>query len=151
MMLLADFFALASSQDRLYTAFDEISERHGLFKVETIGASAVFPRSNKKGSNTTCMYVYVGVLAVPCPPAQLFTPPSATAAGDAYMCVGNIREEGLSTDHCRRIALFALEAVAAAQAVSVLEDDPSMGFLSIRAGFHAGPVRVKSRRVSPAL
>lgn len=85
------------SQDRLYTVFDEINDRHGLFKVETIG--------------------------------------------DAYMTVGNIREEGASNDHCYRIALFALEAVAAAQTVSVLEDDPSMGYLSIRAGFHAGPVR----------
>lgn len=61
--------------DRLYLCFDSITEKYGLFKVETIG--------------------------------------------DAYMLSGNILEEGKSDTHCSRVAQFALEAVAAAQTISV--------------------------------
>lgn len=56
------------------------------------------------------------------------------------MVSGNLREEGLSTDHCVRVARFALAAVAEANTVEVLPGDPSMGTVGIRAGFHCGPV-----------
>ena len=59
--------------------------------------------------------------------------------GDAFMCCGGIRE-GQEADHCARIAAFALDACAAAAQVAVDEDQPDMGCISIRAGFHCGPV-----------
>ena len=43
-------------------------------------------------------------------------------------------------DHAKRIALFALEAVNAAQKIPINPDDMSMGYVQIRAGFHSGPV-----------
>jgi len=58
--------------------------------------------------------------------------------GDAYMCVGNLRSS--QPDHAHRIARFAMDAVVAAKSTLVDETDPSVGFISIRAGFHSGPV-----------
>jgi len=43
-------------------------------------------------------------------------------------------------DHAKRIALFAMEAVQAANQVSVDPEDPSLGYINIRCGFHSGPV-----------
>ena len=43
-------------------------------------------------------------------------------------------------DHAVRVACFAAEAVRAAKTVRIDEDDPSMGYLDIRVGFHSGPV-----------
>lgn len=57
------------------------------------------------------------------------------------MVVGNLREDGQSPDHCARVARFALAAVQEAAAVEVLPGNPEMGHLSVRAGFHCGPVR----------
>ena len=54
------------------------------------------------------------------------------------MCVGGIPEA--QKDHTARVARFALEAVAAANDVLVDMDDPSQGFVNIRAGFHSGSV-----------
>lgn len=45
-----------------------------------------------------------------------------------------------STDHVKRIAMFAVEAVQAAGKVPVDPDDPTLGFVNLRAGFHSGPV-----------
>ena len=52
--------------------------------------------------------------------------------------VGNLRQ--VQPDHAARIARFAMDAVQAANNIDVHEDDPSMGRLSIRAGFHSGEV-----------
>lgn len=54
--------------------------------------------------------------------------------------VGNLRQ--VQPDHAARIARFALDAVQTANNIDVHEDDPSMGRLSIRAGFHSGEVCV---------
>lgn len=45
-----------------------------------------------------------------------------------------------SEDHVKRIAAFALDAVEAASRIPIDTDDPVMGFVQIRAGFHTGPV-----------
>jgi len=86
---------VASLLDRLYTSFDELSQKHGIFKVETIG--------------------------------------------DAYMAVTNLVEDQ-EGDHAKRIALFAIDAVAAAKSTLIDEDDPGKGFVNIRVGFHSGPI-----------
>ena len=59
------------------------------------------------------------------------------------MLVGNLPVAGQEWpchDHTARIARFALEAVAAANATTVLEGDDSEGVVHIRAGFHSGAV-----------
>lgn len=86
---------VADLLDRLYTRLDELSRKHNIFKVETVG--------------------------------------------DAYMAVANL-EEDQSLDHTKRIAMFALEAVAAASETMIDVEDPSKGCISIRVGFHSGPV-----------
>ena len=81
--------------DRLYSEFDDISEFHGVHKMETIG--------------------------------------------DAWMGVTNlIRPQ--DSDHCRRIALFARDVISVANKTPIDEDDPSLGFVNLRVGFHSGPV-----------
>lgn len=45
-----------------------------------------------------------------------------------------------STDYCKRIAEFAIEAVAASNETLIDIDDPSLGYVNIRVGFHCGPV-----------
>jgi len=59
--------------------------------------------------------------------------------GDAYMAVTNlVADQG--EDHASRIARFSLEAVAAANSVLIDEENPGMGHINIRVGFHSGPV-----------
>ena len=41
-------------------------------------------------------------------------------------------------DHVKRIAEFAVEAVERAGEIPVDIDDPSMGYVKIRVGFHSG-------------
>ena len=43
-------------------------------------------------------------------------------------------------DHVARMARFALKCVEAASETLIDADDPSKGFVTIRAGFHTGPV-----------
>jgi class 3 adenylate cyclase len=59
--------------------------------------------------------------------------------GDAWMGVTNCVADQ-SKDHAKRIALFALDAVQAANKTMIDEDDPKLGYLSIRSGLHSGPV-----------
>ena len=80
---------------RLYTKFDSLSQKHDIFKVETIG--------------------------------------------DAYMAVTNL-VKNQEDDHAKRIAEFAIEAVAAANSTYINEDEPEKGFVNIRVGFHSGSV-----------
>ena len=49
-------------------------------------------------------------------------------------------EDNQAGSHAKRIAEFAIDAVEAAGKVLIDEDDPSAGYLHIRAGFHSGPV-----------
>lgn len=81
--------------DRLYSEFDDISEFHGVHKMETIG--------------------------------------------DAWMGVTNLVRPQ-DSDHCRRIALFARDVISVANKTPIDEDDPSLGFVNLRVGFHSGPV-----------
>jgi len=80
--------------DRLYHAFDDLSEKYDVFKVETIG--------------------------------------------DAYMACSNLVNE--QEDHTKRIAQFAIDAVKVANRTPISIEDPSRGTVSIRVGFHSGPV-----------
>eukprot|EP00980_Cylindrotheca_fusiformis_P021080 scaffold8079_cov121-Cylindrotheca_fusiformis.AAC.8 len=59
--------------------------------------------------------------------------------GDAYMAVTNLVKDQ-SSDHAKRIAQFAIEAIAAANETFVDDEDPKKGFVNIRVGFHSGPV-----------
>ncbi len=59
--------------------------------------------------------------------------------GDAFMVCGALTA-GQEGDHAARVAAFALAAVAAASTIAVDEDDPEAGCLTVRAGFHSGPV-----------
>lgn len=55
------------------------------------------------------------------------------------MAVTNlIREQ--PNDHAKRIADFAADAIAAANATLIDKDDPDRGCINIRVGFHSGPV-----------
>lgn len=56
--------------------------------------------------------------------------------GDAYMLVGGVRES--DEDHAVRVAKFALEAVK--EAAKVPKPGTTGEYLSIRSGFHSGPV-----------
>ena len=55
------------------------------------------------------------------------------------MAVTNLIKDQ-SGDHAKRIALFAVEAVQAAAKVQIDPDNPSLGYVQIRAGFHSGAV-----------
>ena len=43
-------------------------------------------------------------------------------------------------DHVKRIAEFAVDAIAAASTCKIDEDDPNSKYVEIRVGFHSGPV-----------
>lgn len=80
--------------DRLYHSFDELSRKHDVFKVETIG--------------------------------------------DAYMCCSGLVKD--QSDHTKRIAQFAIDALDVAHKTLINPNDPSLGYLDLRIGFHTGPV-----------
>jgi hypothetical protein len=49
-------------------------------------------------------------------------------------------ENNQNETHTKRIAEFAVDAIAAAGSIVIDEDDPSAGHVHIRVGFHSGPV-----------
>lgn len=55
------------------------------------------------------------------------------------MAVSNLHENQ-STDHVKRVAEFAMEAVEEASKIPVDSEDDSKGFVQIRVGFHSGSV-----------
>ncbi len=59
--------------------------------------------------------------------------------GDAFMVCGALTE-GQEHDHTARVAAFAAEAVETAAHIRVDEDDAGAGCITVRAGFHSGPV-----------
>jgi len=59
--------------------------------------------------------------------------------GDTYMAVTNVMKDQRD-DHVKRIADFSMAAIAAAKIILVDADDENKGFVSIRCGFHSGPV-----------
>ena len=59
--------------------------------------------------------------------------------GDAYMGVTNL--DGTEYDtHVKQVAEYAQDAIRAASQILIDEEDPSMGCVQIRVGFHSGPV-----------
>jgi guanylate cyclase len=86
---------VASMLDRLYTKLDALSQKHDVFKVETIG--------------------------------------------DAYMAVTNLVKDQ-PDDHCKRIAEFAIDALAAANDTIIDLDNLDKGCVNIRVGFHSGSI-----------
>lgn len=54
--------------------------------------------------------------------------------GDAWMGVTNLVED--QADHAKRIASFAVATIKAAQETLVDEDNPRLGYVNIRVGFH---------------
>ena len=59
--------------------------------------------------------------------------------GDAFMAAANLVKDQ-SVSHARRIAEFSIDAIKVANTTQIDRDDPSMGCLEIRVGFHSGPV-----------
>jgi serine/threonine protein kinase len=106
--------------ERLYDAFDTITATYRLFKV-------------RRGA------WHARVLA--CGHARLTCAlrRQVETIGDAYMVCGGLTE-GQDHDHVARVAAFAMDAIAAAAQILVDVDDPSRGFIAVRAGFHCGPV-----------
>ena len=86
---------VADLLDRLYHKFDDLADKHDIFKVETIG--------------------------------------------DAYMAVTNLVKDQ-PTDHTKRIAMFAIDALKVANATMIDSEDESLGYVNIRVGFHSGSV-----------
>lgn len=52
--------------------------------------------------------------------------------------VTNLMKE--QNDHAARIARFAVEAIKAANSTLIKTDEPELGGVNIRIGFHSGPV-----------
>lgn len=58
--------------------------------------------------------------------------------GDSWVGVCNLTQE--QPDHAARIARFSIDAIEVAQATIIQPDQPEMGTVKIRVGFHSGPV-----------
>ena len=57
----------------------------------------------------------------------------------AYVAVSNLVKDQ-NDDHASRIAMFAVDAIEAANESPIDVDRPELGHLNIRCGFHSGPV-----------
>lgn len=58
--------------------------------------------------------------------------------GDAFLATAGLMEP--QPDHCARIARFAIGACRIAAETLVDPEQPSLGTIRIRCGFHSGPV-----------
>ena len=54
------------------------------------------------------------------------------------MAVTNLTKK--QPDHCKRVTEFAVDAIRVANQTLIDEDNPSMGYVNIRVGFHSGSV-----------
>jgi guanylate cyclase len=110
--------------DRLYVAFDALANKHEVFKVETIGDAwvGVTNRTCHLPKRDSPLSVCIHCLTI-------------TRTFSLFSVEGNQNDT-----HAKRIAEFAVEAVAAAGNILIDEDDHSAGHLSIRVGFHTGQV-----------
>eukprot|EP00934_Nitzschia_sp_Nitz4_P000730 Nitzschia sp. Nitz4//scaffold400_size11000//6496//9915//NITZ4_009055-RA/size11000-processed-gene-0.2-mRNA-1//-1//CDS//3329551059//730//frame0 len=59
--------------------------------------------------------------------------------GDAYMCASNLSSDQ-DDDHVKRIALLALDVIRLANETLIDEENPELGHVEIRVGFHSGAV-----------
>ena len=112
-----------SMLDRLYTKLDAAAAELGLFKVETIG-DAARPPARPPAS----------------PPAPARGPTRGPTRGRRAQFVAAGGVPHWQPDHTLRVAKFAAKAVAIANGTAVDLEDPSKGFVSIRVGFHVGPI-----------
>jgi class 3 adenylate cyclase len=58
--------------------------------------------------------------------------------GDSWMGACNLTQD--QSDHAARIARFSIDAIESAQATAIHPDQPELGTVKIRVGFHSGPV-----------
>ena len=93
---------------------DHLVGVHNLFKVETIGTYSYLLTWTGRWTVLHCL-----------------------AIGDAFMCVSNLHVHQ-PTDHVKRIADFSLEAIEAANNTLINTDEPQMGCINLRVGFHTG-------------
>ena len=70
--------------------------------------------------------------------AQLHGVQKVDVIGDAYLAATNVLEDQ-AADHAARLARFAMDAVAAAAATRLDENDPASPAIQIRVGLHSGP------------
>eukprot|EP00978_Attheya_sp_CCMP212_P032773 scaffold129474_cov61-Attheya_sp.AAC.2 len=70
--------------------------------------------------------------------ARLYDLFKVETIGDAYLAATNLVKD--QPDHARIIAEFAIDAMEAAQDTLIDEQNPSLGYLNIRVGFHSGPI-----------
>lgn len=54
--------------------------------------------------------------------------------GDAYMCATNLVKDQ-PTDHVKKMAAFAADAISSASETLIDENDPELGYIQIRCGF----------------
>lgn len=54
------------------------------------------------------------------------------------MAVTNLAKK--QPDHCKRISEFAIDSIRVANQTLIDEENPDLGFVNIRVGFHSGPV-----------
>ena len=104
--------------DDMYSRFDTLAKKHGLFKVETIG-DAYMTVGGLPEPQGICLPFYFSVILF----LTLFCSPSSQKA-----------------DHTLRVGRFALEAITSAAEVPIDRDNKRRGFVSIRVGFHSGSV-----------
>ena len=113
---------VANMLDRLYSKFDALSSKHDIFKLETIGMwCLVLTQFGSSRLDFSRNFIFV------------------TCSGDAYVAVANLVQDQ-DVDHTKRIAEFAMDAVIAANETPIDLDDSSKGNVSIRVGFHSGPI-----------
>ena len=105
----------------LYEKFDELSQKHDVFKVETIGDAVSLQRKVVVMMRAHREWVISHTFLVP-----------------QYMAVTNLIKD--QPDHTKRIAAFAVDAIKAANATLLDKSDPDRGHVNIRVGFHSGPV-----------
>ena len=115
---------VADMLDRLYTKFDALSQKHDVFKVETIGDAY----SKFCGWFIACPSLLLPVLRF----LTIFGTKKIVAVTNL------VKDQG--ENHCKRIAEFAIDAVAAANGTYIDMDDRDKGFVNIRVGFHSGPI-----------
>lgn len=105
----------------LYEKFDELSQKHDVFKVETIGDAVSLQLSVVVMMRARREWVILHTFLVP-----------------QYMAVTNLIKD--QPDHAKRIAAFAVDAIKAANKTLLDKSNPDRGHVNIRVGFHSGPV-----------
>jgi class 3 adenylate cyclase len=118
-----DPLKISDMLDRLYHSFDALSDYHDVFKVET------YVRKLRRTFSSLLRHIAANIS---------FRNSLLYRIGDAYMAVTNLAKK--QPDHCKRISEFAIDAIRVANQTLIDEENPDLGFVHIRVGFHSGPV-----------